>query len=40
MLYFRHVDDIDLFAGGMAERLVPHGAVGSTFACIIGRQFR
>ena len=34
------VDDVDIFAGGMSERLVPGGMVGPTFACILGRQFR
>ena len=34
------VDDVDIFAGGMSERLVPGSMVGPTFACILGRQFR
>ena len=34
------VDDIDLYAGGIAERHLPGGMVGPTFGCILGRQFR
>jgi peroxidase len=36
----RNPDDVDIFAGGMLEPVVPAGTVGPTFACIIARQFR
>ncbi|XP_063594361.1 peroxidase-like [Penaeus indicus] len=32
---YRHVDDIDLFIGGMAEHPMEGGVVGPAFACIL-----
>jgi peroxidase len=37
---YAHVDDIDFYAGGIAEEHVPGGVVGPVFACNIGEQFR
>jgi len=38
---YANVDDIDLFSGGLAERInVENGLVGETFGCILGLQFR
>ena len=41
-IYFglcRHVDDIDFYIGGIAEKSISDGIVGPTFACIISSQF-
>ncbi|KAJ6215931.1 hypothetical protein RDWZM_010431 [Blomia tropicalis] len=37
--FYRHWKDIDLFVGGVSERLISGAAFGPTFACINGIQF-
>ncbi|XP_069110176.1 peroxidase-like protein [Argopecten irradians] len=37
---YNHVDDIELFAGGVTEEHVPGGNIGPTFACMMARQFK
>uniref|UniRef100_A0A147BFY3 Putative peroxinectin n=2 Tax=Ixodes ricinus TaxID=34613 RepID=A0A147BFY3_IXORI len=36
---YTHVNDIDLFTGGVSEYSLPGGVVGPTFGCILGIQF-
>ena len=37
---YKKVQDIDLFAGGMSEKAQPGSALGFTFTCLVGRQFK
>ncbi len=39
-LYFRDVDDVDLFVGLNLEDTVSGGLIGPVSACLLGRQFR
>lgn len=38
--FHRHPDDIDLFSGGLSEKIPVGAATGPTFACIIATQFK
>ena len=38
-LIYDHVDDVDLFIGGVSETPAPGGLLGPTFRCIVGDQF-
>ena len=40
VIYFRHVDDIDLFSGAVSEFPASGAVVGPTFGCILASQFR
>ena len=36
---YKHVDDIDLFAGGFLEKRDTDAILGPVFRCIVGDQF-
>ena len=38
--FYNHVDDVDLYAGGIMEEPVPGGVLGPTFSYLIASQFR
>ena len=40
MFSYSNVNDVDLYAGGIAELPLPQANVGPTFGCIIAYQFR
>ena len=35
---YKHIDDVDLFIGGMSETRVEDALLGPTFLCLIGDQ--
>ena len=35
---YQHIDDVDLFIGGMSETRIEDGLLGPTFLCLIGDQ--
>jgi len=39
-LIYDHVDDVDMFIGGISETPVPGALLGPTFQCIVGDQFK
>lgn len=37
---YKHPDNIDVYPGGLVERLLPGSRTGPLFACLIGRQMK
>lgn len=38
--YYKSVDDVDLYVGGVAERHIKDSYLGPTWWCIVGHQFQ
>lgn len=37
---YRHPDNIDVWLGGLVEKLLPGSRTGPLFACLIGKQMK
>jgi len=39
-MYYSYADNVELFAGGVAEDVMDSARIGPTFICIIADQFK
>lgn len=37
---YKHFDNIDVWLGGLVEKLLPGSRTGPLFACLIGKQMK
>lgn len=37
---YKHLDNIDVWLGGLVENLLPGSRTGPLFACLIGKQMK